>query len=335
MNGVRRTQRNHTEPGASVTSASAARVLAAALAVAFTVALAGCADPVELPRLAANNWPGYWPLYLAERTAAEPFARITELHSATEVMRAFRNGAVDIAALTLDEAVQLATESGDVCAFLVVDASAGGDALLAQDGFADVDALRGRRVGVEASALGAYMLARIGDLTALDPAAIEIVELPYGDHERAFADGRVDALVTFEPVRSRLLAGGARELFSSRDIPGEIVDVLVSHCDYLEQHARQLGVLVSRWEAAVAALHERPDEAWRELGGFAGGDRDGFVQALAGIEFPDAAAQRDYQGGALAARAASLAATMREHALLPTQPRGELVASSRAWDARP
>jgi ABC-type nitrate/sulfonate/bicarbonate transport system substrate-binding protein len=38
----------------------------------------------------------------------------------------------------------------------------------------------------------------------------------------SLAAGVVDALVTFEPHRARLLAGGARLLFDSSQIPGEI-----------------------------------------------------------------------------------------------------------------
>ena len=117
--------------------------------------LGACGDNrAATPRVASNNWPGYWPLYLAVRQAPEPIAHLTELRSATAVMRAFRNGAIDIAALTLDEALVLAAEGLEVCVFLVVDVSDGGDALLARPSIESVAALAGHRIGVEASAVG-------------------------------------------------------------------------------------------------------------------------------------------------------------------------------------
>ncbi|MEQ8660760.1 MAG: ABC transporter substrate-binding protein, partial [Gammaproteobacteria bacterium] len=215
-------------------------------AVVLLLAAGGCGrDPASLPRVAANNWSGYWPLYLAVRGAAEPVAHLTELQSATEVMRAYRNGAIDIAALTLDEALVLAAEGLDVTVFLVVDFSAGGDALLATPDIGSLAALAGRRIGVEASALGAYMVSRIYDQGGLVAGAARIVELPYGAHARAFRDGAVDAVVTFDPVRAELRADGARELFSSRDIPGEIVDVLLARPDWLKANRRQVARLVA------------------------------------------------------------------------------------------
>jgi len=43
----------------------------------------------------------------------------------------------------------------------------------------------------------------------------------------AFKKRQVDAIVTFEPVKSELLSSGANILFDSHQIPGRIVDVLV------------------------------------------------------------------------------------------------------------
>ncbi len=56
-----------------------------------------------------NVWPGYEPLYLARSLGLYGQApiRLVEYASATQVIRAFRNGAIDVAALTLDEVLLL------------------------------------------------------------------------------------------------------------------------------------------------------------------------------------------------------------------------------------
>lgn len=66
--------------------------------------------------------------------------------------------------------------------------------------------LRGRRVGVEASALGAYLPSRSLQITRLQPTEMRMVPLPVDEHPRAWQEDRVDALVTCEPVRGQLLA---------------------------------------------------------------------------------------------------------------------------------
>ena len=58
-------------------------------------------------------------------------------------------------------------------------------------------------------------------------------------------------------------------------------------------------------------------------------------QALAGIEFPDAAAQQDFLDGGLERAATRLAAAMRRHGLLPEPARGALIVAPAAWAARP
>lgn len=280
-------------------------------------ALSGCADErTATPRVATNNWPGYWPLYLAVRNAPEPIAHLTELRSATAVMRAFRNGAVDIAALTLDEALVLAAEGLEVCVFLVVDVSHGGDALVAQPSIESVAALAGRRIGVEASAVGAYLLSRIYDETALAAGAATIVEIPVSDHARAFANGEVDAVITFDPTRAELVAGGARELFSSRDIPGEILDVLVARPAYLADRRDAVVRLVRAWRHAARDILEQRAVAFDALSGFVQGEPARLDAALEGIVFPSTEAQRDLLNGELDAVAARLGEVMRRHQLL-------------------
>ena len=61
----------------------------------------------------------------------------------------------------------------------------------------------------------------------MSPKDIKIVFLGVSEHERAFKNGKVDAVVTFGSARTKLLAAGAKQLFDSSQIPGEIVDVLI------------------------------------------------------------------------------------------------------------
>lgn len=63
-------------------------------------------------RVGTNAWPGYESGYLAEAKQLYGAAKIRmrQFSSATEVLRAFRNETIDVAALTLDETLLLAQE---------------------------------------------------------------------------------------------------------------------------------------------------------------------------------------------------------------------------------
>jgi NitT/TauT family transport system substrate-binding protein len=66
---------------------------------------------------------------------------------------------------------------------------------------------------------------------------VHLVEAPLGQLDQLYAAGEIDAAVTFEPMRSRLKAAGARVVFSSASLPNEILDVLV-----IRQEVRSMAV---------------------------------------------------------------------------------------------
>ena len=191
----------------------------------------GCSGEPQLPfRVGTNVWPGYEPLYLAREQGLYPPSaglRLVEYTSASEVIQAFRNGTIDAAALTLDEVLLLAETTPDLGIVLVLDISHGADVILAQPAISSLRDLKGKRVGLESTALGAYVLTRALQTAGMRQDDVRKISLEVDEHEQAFKKGRVDAVVTFEPVRTRLMASGARQLFDSSMLPGEIVDVLV------------------------------------------------------------------------------------------------------------
>lgn len=118
----------------------------------------GCDVPHKPPLLLGTNaWLGYEPLYLSRELGywTPEQVHLVEYLSSSETLRAFRNREIDAAALTLDEVLLLLQDGVDIKAILITDVSLGGDAILARQGIGSVKALKGHRVAVESSALGA------------------------------------------------------------------------------------------------------------------------------------------------------------------------------------
>lgn len=259
---------------------------------------AGCAARPEPLRVGANLWPGYAPLRLAtahDGPAAE-YGRVLDFPSTSMVLSAFRNGSIDAAALTLDEALLLAANGLEPRIVLVFDFSDGADAIVTAPEIARLESLRGRRIGVETEALGGYLVGRALEQAGLGLHEVDIVTVPVDRHEAAYAAREVDAVVTFEPVRSRLLAVGARELFSSRAIPGEIVDTLVVRDTLLRARERDLVALVRGHFEARAELLADPFAAAQRLGGRAGMSPEAFSGALSLMQLPDVDGNRHLLG---------------------------------------
>ncbi|GGC05217.1 hypothetical protein GCM10011352_34240 [Marinobacterium zhoushanense] len=258
------------------------------LLLTLGLSMLGCNSPEPPLRLGTNVWPGYEPLYLARELGylERDRVQLVELLSASEVIRAYRNGALDVVALTLDEALLLRDGGVEAQVLMITDTSYGADAIIARNGERVAD-LRGRRVGVETNALGAYMLSRALSLEGLNSSEVEIVPLEVNQHEEAFLQGRVDAVVTFEPVRSRLLDRGGVELFNSRAIPDEVVDLLVVRPELVESRPEQLKHLLDVWFRSVAYIKAQPLRAHAFMSTRLRLSPEQVKQALAGLRIPD------------------------------------------------
>jgi len=288
------------------------------LLLAATVS-AAYGESGQLLRVGTNVWPGYAPLYIAadrEDWDDELNVRLVEYPSATEVLRAFRNRSLEAAALTLDEVLTLQASGVPVTVIAVLDVSAGGDVILAKPHIQGFHDLSGKRVGVESSALGAYMLTRALELNGMALRDVDVVHMDISVHERAFNSGDVDAVVTFDPVRARLLSGGAREVFSSREIPGEIVDVLVVHDDALHDAWPRLRELVAGWFRALDFMQREPLAAARFTARRLQATPEEVLEGYQGLELPDAERNSHLLGGELQVTAKRLQEALVENGLL-------------------
>ena len=262
----------------------------AMVAAAFALLSAGCEKPSPEPfRVGTNTWPGYEPLHLAQdlgyyKTTGIEVIRYT---SATEVSRAFSNGFIDAAALTMDEVLLLKEHMNKPSLVLVMDFSNGGDVIIVRRGIKNMKDLVGKRVGAESNALGAFFLSRALSLSNMSINDVQVVPLEIDEHEVAFKSGIVDAVVTFEPVRSNLLKSGARIVFDSSKIPGEIVDVLIVREEVAENRGNSMELLLSGWFRAVEYIKDKPADAARVLAKKEGVTEEQFLESLKGLHIPD------------------------------------------------
>jgi len=242
--------------------------------------------PAPELKLGTNVWPGYEPLYLARDLGMFKASgvKLIEYPSATEVLRGMRDGNIDAAALTLDEALTLVQDGIRLRVVLVMDTSHGADAVVAHAGIESVADLKGRRLGAETTALGAYMVSRMLKLEGLSRADVTLVPLTLNEHEQAFRQGDVDAVVSLEPVVSHLQAAGGHVIFDSRRIPGEVVDVLVIRESAFDGQRSTIHHLLRQWFAALDYLLTKPSDAAERMRGRPGLTAEEILNQYRGYE---------------------------------------------------
>lgn len=257
-------------------------------------------DRKEPPlRIATNTWPGYELLYLARENgyfANQPI-RMVEMPSTTLCLQALAAGTVEGAGLTLDETLSAIADGIDLQVVAVLDISRGADVLLARPEISSLPALKGRRIGVEQTAVGAVMLAAALQRAGLEPRDVEMVPLAVNEHRDSFLKGSVDALITFEPVTSQLASNGAHPLFSSADIPDQIIDVLALRPHALVKSPQAVRALIAGHFRARADWLRNPAAAAPIMARRLGLEPAQVPAAYRGLDLPDLATNHAWLSG--------------------------------------
>ncbi|MET0390263.1 MAG: ABC transporter substrate-binding protein [Polyangiales bacterium] len=239
------------------------RLLLAALGV-----IGGCReDASSALRVGISPWPGYETLYVAQEMGfyreVGVEVRLVEFSSPMDTRRAYERGQIDVFAATVVEVLEARDRSERVPEIVqVIDYSDGADIILARPGFTPSTDLRGARVGLELPSVGVYMLARSLERQGLTLTDVERVSMDQSSLEASFRAGELDAVVTYPPTSIRLLRDTpATPVFSSAEIPHEIVDVIAVDAAVARRRADEVSALLDGFHRAVAFMREDPTRA--------------------------------------------------------------------------
>lgn len=267
-------------------------------ALLVVLLIIGCTKQEERPiTIALNPWPGYEFLHLAQShgyfKAVGLNAEIVLMDSLSDVQRAYIHGRVDGFASTVIEAVQAhALSNNPLNIVLVPDYSNGGDVIIASEGIDSVQALKGKRVGCEVSSLGIYILARALHAAGMTLADVEVVNTEQGAGLKAMRDGTLDAFITYPPVSLEILKlTGNKIIFSSAEIPYDIIDTVSISKAALAKHPDFVEKLIKAWQMAYDYWQANPIEAVSFMAAREGISPEEFNGVLGDIEILSAEQQ--------------------------------------------
>lgn len=305
-----------------------------ALACVMPLQLVGCADTVGPLRVAAQFWPGYESLFLARELGIleDSSVRLIEMPSSAEGVKALIARSVDAVAMTLDEMLSARAAGLPLQAVLVFDVSNGADAVLSIPAIRTLKDMAGRKVGVDASSVGALMLDAALRAAGLAPGDVKRVQIATNRQVEAFRSGEVEVLLTGEPMAGQLEREGAHRLFDSSAIPGLIVDVLAVGPATAQRHGRELRLVVAAHFAALAHMQRSPEDAARRMAPRLSVAASQVMSAFKGIELPDLEKNRFWLEGPdahIERRALELQQLMLANRLLSKPPPAGPVADPR------
>lgn len=240
------------------------------LLLSLLLLLGACSEPPREPlRIATNPWPGYEYLYLAEQLklfAAEGVeVQVLQFSSLNDARRAYERGQVDGMGATLVE-VLMAKEQSERSPQVIqlTDYSNGGDLIVAHAAISEVKQLQGKTVAVEPGTLNTFILARALTRSGLSLDQVKLVGMPQSDMFTALQNGAVDAAVSYPPHSIEMLRQlPLKQLFSTREIPGEVLDVIALDAQVIATRKADIQAMLRGLEAAHNYAQAHPDEAFR------------------------------------------------------------------------
>ena len=166
---------------------------------------------------------------------------------------------VDACVMTNMDALALPATSGiDSTALIIGDYSNGNDAILTR-GAPEVQDLAGKTVNLVELSVSHYLLARALETHGLAEGDVTLQNTSDADIGPVFlADSSQQAVVTWNPMVMEIeQAPGVDKIFTSADIPGEILDLMVVSTDVLKANPAFGKALVGAWYEVMAIMAQR------------------------------------------------------------------------------
>lgn len=219
-------------------------------------------------RVGAYFWPGEYWVDIAHRKGwfREAGVNVEWVDTNADYFASFNDlaeGRLDVVCFTLYDLVLPHARGRPLVGFLASDRSSGAEALIARPGIADIAGLKGKRLGISRGTYLEFMWSTVAMRAGLAPDAVRLIDMPGEKAAEELKAGRVDAVLTWEPVAGEALAAvkGAR-LFDSSQLPGISWGVYATRGEVLKSREADLRKFVEVWRRTEAFIRDRPEEAY-------------------------------------------------------------------------
>ncbi|MFC0203952.1 putative urea ABC transporter substrate-binding protein [Novosphingobium soli] len=245
------------------------RRLASIAMVTGALLTAACSQTSEAPKPRTEfniGWSIYagwmpWP-YAQQAGIVKKWAdkygikiNVVQVNDYVESVNQFTAGKLDGVTVANMDALTIPAAGGkDTSAIIVGDYSNGNDGILVK-GAGDLKSLKGQQVNLVELSVSHYLLARGLSSVGLAPNDVRTVNTADADIVGAFASPEVKVAVAWNPQLTAMKAQpGAKEVFSSADIPGEILDLLCVDTATLKANPNLGKALAGIWYETTALM---------------------------------------------------------------------------------
>ncbi len=182
---------------------------------------------------------------------------------------------VDACVMTNMECLDMPAASGiDSTVVIVGDYSNGNDAILVRDNL-KIKGLKGQKIYLAELSVSHYLLARCLEMNGLKESEVKLINTSDSDIGPVFlANKDQKVVITWNPIVMQIeQTPGVSKIFTSSDIPGEIIDMMVVNTNTLRKHPELGKALTGAWYEIMGIMSKRgvaSDKALTEMAKSAG-----------------------------------------------------------------
>ena len=188
-------------------------------------------------RVGYNNWIGYVSLFVAEEKGyfKDEGLDVTKksFSAPGDGLKPLLSGELDAHFTTADSVIIVLDKApGKLKIVYLTDTSAGADAIIAKKEITGIKDLKGRQVAATVGECNQLLLEKALEKAGLTDDDIKLTNMSPDDSGAAFAAGKLDVAVTWEPWISQVQAEKkGHVIFSSKEVPNLILDCVAISSD--------------------------------------------------------------------------------------------------------
>jgi NitT/TauT family transport system substrate-binding protein len=255
-----------------------ARACIGAVAALVLSLAAGTSFAATKANIATVVWIGYGPFYVAESLDLfKKYGLSVKLNVFSDpalIPGALASGAVQGAMETYDQVIGQVAKGMSQKVVMPIDYSYGGDAIVADKSITKVADLKGKKVGFNPLSPSDFLLSYALKSNGLAEKDITPVSMTPESVPAAMASGQMPIGVTYEPSVSQVISQGGGSkfhiVFSSKEAPGLIADVLVFDDKAIKANPKLITGVIQGYLDGLAYVKSHPDEAAKIIGKFMG-----------------------------------------------------------------
>jgi NitT/TauT family transport system substrate-binding protein len=226
-------------------------------------------------RLAFSTWNGYAGLVVGVESGMFKKAGLdvhyTVVEDPVERFNAFKAGSLDAIATTVDTFSRNYARGIDTVEVLGLDASVGGDGIVAKNDITSVDQLNGQTVAVSDGSTSQWLLAYVLDKNGMSLDDVDQTNLTAADAGAAFAAGRVPVAVTWEPWLSKTEQNpNGHVVVSTKNYPDIITDQVAFQPDFVQENPDTVEAFVRAYGKVMDYIQRDPNSALKYASDYLG-----------------------------------------------------------------